>query len=618
MNAHDAPRAADGAEECGSLPARSESPNSDFRRWWRLIRKDKLRLALAPISVAVIFWLLARIAGNVSLADLQQAWSAANPWSTGAAMLLVAFSQWLRILRTKSIMQQHPAVDRSAVTLALLGSQFVNWLSPVRIGELWRIWFVARQQPKAAVWATTCVTMEKSADALALSIFAICALFLPLRVDFDNPAPRLLLVLAACALPVVAVGGLAQNRIRRRLIAAMPERYATLSEDFIADLPATPVLARLWIRTSLWSIAIWTIGVATNIALAHALRLPTDLGIHLLLMLALQTSSVFSPVPGNLGIFPIVAMFVFEPYGVSRTDAFLYGMLLWAVVYGILTIFTTASYVARRFKPADPRNVGASFHLLGVRIDRIRRTDLLDSLMTALQVRRRTIVAYANAYTVETATRNANLRKFFNAAANIVFCDGVGVQLAARLAGLAPPPERFTPPDWIDDLCTRCAALGYRIALLGDKPGVAARAAARLQGKHPDLHIAACESGYFDARPDAEANITLIQRLNAVHADVLLVGMGTPRQELWVHDNAERIEAPAILVVGALFSYLGGAQSRAPRWMTDHGLEWLGRLAAEPARMWKRYLVDLPRFLIKATFRRGSPADTPVEDAISS
>ena len=118
-----------------------------------------------------------------------------------------------------------------------------------------------------------------------------------------------------------------------------------------------------------------------------------------------------------------------------------------------------------------------------------------------------------------------------------------------------------------------------------------------LKQQFTDLSIAGAQHGYFDKSPDSVENEAVLQAINATRPDILLVGLGMPLQERWLMENWDRIEAKVALPVGALFDYLAGEFPRAPRWMTDHGLEWLGRLIIEPRRLWRRYLLGNPRFL---------------------
>jgi N-acetylglucosaminyldiphosphoundecaprenol N-acetyl-beta-D-mannosaminyltransferase len=108
--------------------------------------------------------------------------------------------------------------------------------------------------------------------------------------------------------------------------------------------------------------------------------------------------------------------------------------------------------------------------------------------------------------------------------------------------------------------------------------------------RYPGLHIAGTRHGY-------EAGTDAVEEINRAAADILLVGMGTPTQEKWIADYQDQLDVPVIWAVGALFDFVSGRIPRGPHWMTEHGLEWLCRLAAEPAKLWRRYLIGNPLFL---------------------
>ena len=227
----------------------------------------------------------------------------------------------------------------------------------------------------------------------------------------------------------------------------------------------------------------------------------------------------------------------------------------------------------------------------GVPVHPLRLATLLAWLEQALETRQRAFVAYANVHAINLAQHDAAFRQALTSA-EVVFCDGQGLRLGAALLGHALP-ERFTPPDWIDGLAARCASGGYRVFLLGGRPGVAEIAAQRLRQRHPGLQVAG-HHGYFLATPADEAAV--LAAIEVFQPDLLLVGLGMPLQECWVAAQRDRIAAPVIMTVGALFDYLAGAVARGPRWLTDNGFEWLCRLWYEPRRLWRRYLLGNPHF----------------------
>jgi N-acetylglucosaminyldiphosphoundecaprenol N-acetyl-beta-D-mannosaminyltransferase len=223
----------------------------------------------------------------------------------------------------------------------------------------------------------------------------------------------------------------------------------------------------------------------------------------------------------------------------------------------------------------------------------LRLSQLIAWISAALERPGRATVFYANIHAVNLAEHDTAFLAAY-ATADVTFCDGQGVRLGAALLG-RPLPERFTPPDWIDQLMAVCAARGQRVFLLGSQPGVADEAAARLRARHRGLQIAA-HHGYILASSQEEA--AALEAIHAYAPALLLVGMGMPAQERWIANRRAELNVPVVMSVGALFDYLAGHVSRGPRWLTDNGFEWLCRLWYEPRRLWRRYLLGNPTFML--------------------
>ncbi len=233
--------------------------------------------------------------------------------------------------------------------------------------------------------------------------------------------------------------------------------------------------------------------------------------------------------------------------------------------------------------------------LLGVRVDRLTLDGLLDTATHMARSGGRHVIMYVNAHCLNTAYTDPAYRHILSRA-DVVYCDGAGVVLSARLTGQRLP-ERMTGADWIYPLCRRCAAEGVSLYLLGGQPGVAAQAAKRLTTLYPNLGIAGTHHGYIHYSP-AES-IAAIEAANRARPDILLVGMGTPLQEKWIAAHRSQLETPVVWAVGALFDFVAGVQPRGPRWMLDHGLEWLYRLFSDPRRLWRRYLIGNPLLILR-------------------
>jgi N-acetylglucosaminyldiphosphoundecaprenol N-acetyl-beta-D-mannosaminyltransferase len=202
-------------------------------------------------------------------------------------------------------------------------------------------------------------------------------------------------------------------------------------------------------------------------------------------------------------------------------------------------------------------------------------------------------VAFANADCANIAARNSHYRDDL-AAMDWIFADGIGLRIAGKLLR-APVRANVNGTDLFPLLCDSLARSGKRLYLLGARPGVAAAAAAWAQNRYPGLQIAGTRHGYF-----SENEITDITgAIRASCADVLLVALGTPRQEAWIKAHTVACGVTLAMGVGGLFDYYSGRIPRAPAWMRRCGLEWVFRLIQEPGRLWRRYLLGNAVFLAR-------------------
>jgi exopolysaccharide biosynthesis WecB/TagA/CpsF family protein len=151
----------------------------------------------------------------------------------------------------------------------------------------------------------------------------------------------------------------------------------------------------------------------------------------------------------------------------------------------------------------------------------------------------------------------------------------------------------MTGADFFPSLIRQLVARDRRVFFLGGKPGVAQRTADALATQVPGFQPVGIAHGYFDEADSPR----LVAQIQAANTDLLVVGLGSPRQERWISSNLKTMSIPLTWAVGALFDYAAGEERRCPRWMGEHGLEWLFRLAVNPRRMAKRYLWGNPQFV---------------------
>lgn len=233
--------------------------------------------------------------------------------------------------------------------------------------------------------------------------------------------------------------------------------------------------------------------------------------------------------------------------------------------------------------------------ILGVKVVPLILSELHHYIAASVDNARHTLVLHVNVHGLNLAYRDTTFRRFLNQG-DIVFCDGAGVVLGARILG-CHIPYRITYADWTWQLAEFAEPRGFTFFFLGARPGIAGKAASRLKERFPKLRIVGTHHGYFDKTPGSPENEAVIAQINALNPNILIVGFGMPMQEYWLMENWERLDANVALTGGAVFDYISGELHRGPKWMTDHGLEWLARLLIEPRRLWKRYLIGNPLFM---------------------
>jgi N-acetylglucosaminyldiphosphoundecaprenol N-acetyl-beta-D-mannosaminyltransferase len=244
---------------------------------------------------------------------------------------------------------------------------------------------------------------------------------------------------------------------------------------------------------------------------------------------------------------------------------------------------------------ADPHRAGdrLSSILFDIPIDLANPADVLQTITGWASEQQSRRVMYVNAHVVNQARAKPGLAEALRRA-DLVYCDGYGVRLAARVLG-SPVPFRMTGADWIWALARLCELAGHGLYLLGSEPPLAKEAASRLRRQCPQLEVCGAHHGFFDL--DSPHNQRVIEDINEQRPRIVLVGMGTPKQELWVDRYGSQLDGAVVWTVGSLFDFVSGHKPRAPRWLADNGLEWIFRLAIEPHRMWRRYLLGNPVFL---------------------
>ena len=257
---------------------------------------------------------------------------------------------------------------------------------------------------------------------------------------------------------------------------------------------------------------------------------------------------------------------------------------------GLLARAAAASLLAGRGARRRP----LCFEIFDVPVVNTNMDEAVAWMTTCAALGRPTFAAFVNTDCLNIAYRNAGYRSVLRTA-DRVYADGIGIRIAGRFRGIRVT-DNVNGTDLMPRLCAGAAMRNLSVFFLGARPSVAVRAAAALQNRIPGLRIAGTHHGYF--RPDQEDQV--IGLINGSGADILVVALGAPRQELWLARNARRLIPALRLGVGGCFDFYAERIPRAPMWMREVGLEWVWRLGQEPRRMWRRYLVGNLVFLYRA------------------
>lgn len=226
----------------------------------------------------------------------------------------------------------------------------------------------------------------------------------------------------------------------------------------------------------------------------------------------------------------------------------------------------------------------------GVKIHNVTMEEAVETVLDWVSGNDIHSVYTPNAEIIMQAQRNPELKCVLNEA-GLLIPDGAGVILGARILK-TPLKEKVSGVDLVKKLLKASAGKNISFFILGGKPGVAEMAAVNIMSEYGKVNIKGYAHGYFSA----EEENALVDTINKARPDILLVGLGVPKQEFWIHENMYRLNCKVCIGVGGSIDIFAGTASLAPEFMRKAGLEWLYRLVREPKR-YKR-MMDLPRFVL--------------------
>ena len=186
--------------------------------------------------------------------------------------------------------------------------------------------------------------------------------------------------------------------------------------------------------------------------------------------------------------------------------------------------------------------------------------------------------------------KDKHIKKFIDHA-DLVLVDGKPLICISKWYK-RPIREKVSGSDFVPLLCKKAAEKNYSVFLIGGRDGIAKRAGMNLRKDMPKINIVVTYSPPFGFEKDQKELNRINNLINDAHPDILIVCFGCPKQEKWIYENYHKYDAKVSICAGATVDFLAGNISRAPRWMSEHGLEWFYRFLQEPRRMFKRYFLD--------------------------
>ncbi|MGC8550172.1 MAG: WecB/TagA/CpsF family glycosyltransferase [Acidobacteriaceae bacterium] len=238
-------------------------------------------------------------------------------------------------------------------------------------------------------------------------------------------------------------------------------------------------------------------------------------------------------------------------------------------------------------------------HLAGVPVDRMTMRQSLAWIAEKLQSQSESnhplLVMGPNAHIVSAAQGSSQFLVALNSA-DLCVPDGISILLASLLLS-QPIPERVTGGELMEQLCALAARDNLSVFFLGGLPGAAEGAAAALRRRYPGLKVTCC-CPPFRFEEDSAELATVLDTILQSAPDILCVALGVPRQEIWMHRHCPSLPIRLAISVGAALDTQAGLRRRAPAWTHKLGVEWAYRLAREPRRLWRRYLIGNSHFIV--------------------
>ncbi|WP_417679877.1 WecB/TagA/CpsF family glycosyltransferase [Roseibium sp.] len=258
-------------------------------------------------------------------------------------------------------------------------------------------------------------------------------------------------------------------------------------------------------------------------------------------------------------------------------------------------------------------NAFSRYKLFDIPVDTFNKKTLLDFISDSIRLRKKVVVAHVNVHAIYCSLKSAAMSALYSRPETYVHIDGMPIVALLRAKGAdVSRDNRLTYLDWASDVIELAARSDWRIAYIGSTEEICAKGVDYFQSLHPSLSIRGWD-GYFDMSDKEPASKLerMIGEINDFRPDLLIVGMGMPRQETFLHLHFDRLDFKVALCSGAFFEYFVGGQAMPPRWTGRLGVEWLYRLLRNPTRYAERYLLEpwkIIMLLIKRRMFGGGPS----------
>lgn len=233
--------------------------------------------------------------------------------------------------------------------------------------------------------------------------------------------------------------------------------------------------------------------------------------------------------------------------------------------------------------------------LLNTYINNLTMQEAVDEVEKMIAADKKTYIVAINVDVVIKIEKDPYLKKIVDSA-DMVLVDGKPLVWISKLYG-RPLKAKISGSDLVPILCQKAAEKKHKIFIIGGKEGIAEQAKRRLEYQFPDIQIVGTYAPPFGFEENADELSKINKMISETHPDLLISCFGCPKQEKWIYENIGKYDAKVSICAGATVDFLAGNVKRAPRWMSDHGLEWLFRTIQDPKRLFKRYFIDDTKIL---------------------